>query len=84
MLNAPTGTYIAYSTGIDQVAEDGTKGNSPFTQALARAIVKPGVKLEDTFKEVRRIVEAETRAAESRLDEMALVRHLRKHALRQI
>jgi flagellar FliJ protein len=33
---------------------------------------------------VRRIVEAETRAAESRLDEMALVRHLRKHALRQI
>jgi hypothetical protein len=60
MLNAPTGTYIAYSTGIDQVAEDGTKGNSPFTQALARAIVKPGVKLEDTFKEVRRIVEAAT------------------------
>jgi flagellar protein FliJ len=33
---------------------------------------------------VRRIVEAETRASESRLDEMALVRHLRKHALRQI
>jgi hypothetical protein len=60
MLNAPTGTYIAYSTGIDQVAEDGTTGNSPFTQALARAIVKPGVKLEDTFKEVRRIVEAAT------------------------
>lgn len=33
---------------------------------------------------VRRIVEAEARASESRLDEMALVRHLRKHALRQI
>jgi flagellar protein FliJ len=33
---------------------------------------------------MRRIVEAEARAAESRLDEMAIVRHLRKHALRQV
>ncbi len=40
---------------------------------------------ESTEEErVRRIVEAESRAAESRLDEMAIVRHLRKHALRQI
>src|SRR5262249_4990746 len=60
IVNAPTGTYIAYSTGIDQVAEDGTTGNSPYTQALAQAIVKPGVKLEDTFKEARRLVKAAT------------------------
>jgi flagellar export protein FliJ len=33
---------------------------------------------------VRRIAEAEARAAQSRLDDMAIVRHLRKHALRQI
>lgn len=32
----------------------------------------------------RRVAEAETRAAQSRLDEMAIVRHLRKHALRQM
>jgi flagellar export protein FliJ len=33
---------------------------------------------------VRRIAEAEARAAQSRLDEIAIVRHLRKHALRQV
>jgi flagellar export protein FliJ len=33
---------------------------------------------------VRRIAEAEVRAAQSRLDDMAIVRHLRKHALRQV
>lgn len=33
---------------------------------------------------LRRQTEAESRAAQSRLDEMALARHLRKHALRQL
>ena len=33
---------------------------------------------------VRRAAEAEDRAAQSRLDEMALVRHLRKHSVRQV
>jgi hypothetical protein len=60
MVDAPRGTYIAYSTGVDQVAEDGTGANSPYTEALARAIIKPGVKLEDAFKEARRLVEAAT------------------------
>jgi flagellar protein FliJ len=32
----------------------------------------------------RRVTEAEGRAAQSRLDEIAIVRHLRKHALRQV
>jgi flagellar export protein FliJ len=31
---------------------------------------------------LRRLTEAEARAAQSRMDEMALVRHLRKHAIR--
>ena len=33
---------------------------------------------------LRRQTEAEARATQSRLDEMALARHLRKHALRQL
>jgi flagellar export protein FliJ len=33
---------------------------------------------------VRRIAEAETQAAQSRMDELSIVRHLRKHAFRQI
>ena len=32
----------------------------------------------------RRVAEAESRQAQSRLDELAIVRHLRKHALRQV
>ena len=33
---------------------------------------------------LRRAAEAENRAAQSRLDEMAIVRHLRKHSVRQV
>jgi flagellar export protein FliJ len=36
-----------------------------------------------TEHEAKRVAEIENRRAQSRLDEMAIVRHLRKHALRQ-
>ncbi|HEY2069090.1 MAG TPA: flagellar FliJ family protein [Rhizomicrobium sp.] len=36
-----------------------------------------------TEQQAKRVAEVETRRAQSRLDEMAIVRHLRKHALRQ-
>ena len=36
-----------------------------------------------TEQQAKRAAEVEARRAQSRLDEMALVRHLRKHALRQ-
>ena len=35
-------------------------------------------------QQVKRATEAENRRSQSRLDEMAIVRHLRKHALRQV
>src|ERR1700676_2450035 len=60
MVGAPRGTYIAYSTAPGDVAEDGTGRNSPYTQALTKAMIEPGVKLEDTFKKARQIVEAAT------------------------
>ena len=37
-----------------------------------------------TEQQVKRAAEAESSRSQSRLDEMALVRHLRKHALRQV
>ncbi|HEY1612275.1 MAG TPA: flagellar FliJ family protein [Rhizomicrobium sp.] len=37
-----------------------------------------------TEQEARRVAEIQTRKAQSHLDEMALVRHLRKHAMRQV
>jgi flagellar export protein FliJ len=37
-----------------------------------------------TEQQARRVAEVEAQRAQSRLDEMAIVRHLRKHALRQV
>ncbi len=52
-MDAPSGTLIAYSTAPGKVAADGRGKNSPYTQALARAIKKPGAPVEEVFKEVR-------------------------------
>jgi flagellar export protein FliJ len=37
-----------------------------------------------TEQQAKRVAEAESQKSQSRLDEMAIVRHLRKHALRQM
>ncbi|MEO6301053.1 MAG: caspase family protein [Paracoccaceae bacterium] len=52
-MSAPTGTFLAYATAPGQVALDGADGDSPFTRALAAKIGKPGLPIEQTFKEVR-------------------------------
>jgi formylglycine-generating enzyme required for sulfatase activity len=57
----PTGTFIAYSTAPGQVAADGTGRNSPYTEALAKQMLKPGIALEETFRDVRVKVLAETK-----------------------
>ncbi len=59
-MDAPRGALLSYSTAPGDVAADGTGVNSPFTKALATAIRTPGLKIEDTFKQVRRSVLAET------------------------
>lgn len=52
-MKAPTGTYLAYATAPGGVALDGADDNSPFTQALARNMTRPGVAIEQVFKRVR-------------------------------
>ena len=59
-IDAPSGSYIAYSAAPGQVAADGEGENSPYTLALAAALVEPGLKVEDVFKRVRVRVEDET------------------------
>ena len=56
----PLGTFIAFATAPGKVATDGTKGNSPFTKALAELIVAPGLPIEQVFKRVRERVVEET------------------------
>ena len=55
-MDAPRGALLSYSTAPGDVAADGAGRNSPFTEALARAIRTPGLKIEETFKQVRRQV----------------------------
>jgi Caspase domain len=52
-VNAPRGSYIAYATSPGAVAFDGEGKNSPYTSALADALSKPGLKLEEVFKLTR-------------------------------
>jgi len=48
---APTGTFVAYSAGPGQQAQDGEAGgNGLFTAELVKQIVTPGLKIEDVFK----------------------------------
>ena len=59
-MDAPSGSLIAYSAAPGQVAADGEGKNSPYTAALAKELVEPGLKVEDMFKRVRVAVEATT------------------------
>jgi formylglycine-generating enzyme required for sulfatase activity len=58
--DAPSGLLLAYSTSPNQVAADGDGRNSPFTLHLKQALVKPGLPLELTFKEVVKGVKRST------------------------
>ncbi len=60
-IDAPTGTLVAFSTAPGTVARDGAKGgNSPYSAALAKALVEPGLRIEDVFKHVRQSVNTAT------------------------
>jgi Caspase domain len=55
-VNAPVGTYVAYSTAPGTVAADGDGDNSPFTKALAQQLATPGLTIESVFKNTRSAV----------------------------
>lgn len=50
------GTYIAFATAPGEIAYDGEGENSPFTNALAEYLSKPGLPIEQVFKRVRETV----------------------------
>ncbi|MEP7341521.1 MAG: caspase domain-containing protein [Acidobacteriota bacterium] len=53
VVDAPTGTLIAYATQPGNTASDGSGRNGLYTQELLAAIRAPGLKVEDVFKRVR-------------------------------
>ena len=52
-MDAPTGTFIAYATAPGSTAADGTGANGLYTQHLLQALGRPGLKVEEVFKQVR-------------------------------
>lgn len=71
-MKAPTGTFLAYATAPGAVALDGANANSPFTQALASAILEEDKPIEQVFKNVRNQVIAETGGAQTPWDTSSL------------
>lgn len=47
------GSFIAYATSPGAVASDGSGRNGLYTQELLKALRKPGLSIEQVFKEVR-------------------------------
>jgi hypothetical protein len=54
--SVPSGTFLAFATAPGSVAADGTGNNGLYTQEILKAIITPGFRIEDVFKEVRRNV----------------------------
>lgn len=71
-MKAPTGTFLSYATSPGAVALDGLGQNSPFTTALAREMTKPGVAVEQMFKQVRVSVLEQTNGMQTPWDTSSL------------
>lgn len=59
-MNAPSGTFIAFSTAPGRTADDGTGRNSPFTEAFLKNLDLPDIQLEVFFKNVLQDVSKKT------------------------
>ena len=64
-INAPSGTLIAYSTAPGSVASDGSGRNGLYTQELLKQIRKPGLSIEDVFKQIRISVRSATSGSQT-------------------
>jgi len=72
-MDAPNGSFVAYSTAPGDVAADGAGRNSPFARALAGEMVKPGQAIEETFRNVRIQVMQETAQQQTPWDSSSMI-----------
>ncbi len=75
-MDAPVGSIIGYATGPGQTALDGSGAHSPYTQALADALLTPGLAIEQVFKQVRRRVYEGTGGAQTPWEESSLIQEV--------
>ena len=71
-MNAPTGTFIAYSTAPNTVALDGKGRNSPYTAELLKMLTVKHLKIEDLFKQVREAVMKKTNGRQVPWDQSSI------------
>ena len=72
-MDAPNGSFIAYSTAPGSVAADGIGANSPFVTALVRNMGRKGESIESIFRNVRREVRSATENTQTPWDSSSLV-----------
>ncbi len=60
IVDAPTGSIVAYSTAPGTEALDGKGAHSPYAAAFKKTIKQPGLPIEQFFKRVRRLVHEST------------------------
>jgi hypothetical protein len=63
---------VAFAAAPGQVAQDGDGANSPYTSALAEAILTPGLTVEEVFKQTRVAVLTETGGVQTPWEESSL------------
>ena len=72
-MDAPNGSFIAYSTAPGSVAADGLGSNSPFVTALVRNLSRKGESIEAIFRDVRREVVTTTDGTQTPWDSSSLM-----------
>lgn len=71
-IQTASGTFIAFATQPDNVAQDGAGRNSPFTEAFLANMEKPGLSLSDLMIEVRNDVMRQTNGKQVPWDSSSL------------
>jgi uncharacterized caspase-like protein len=72
-IDAPSGTFIAFAAAPGQTAQDGAVGtNGVFTGEFIKAMVEPGLPLEQVFKKVIVGVRADTQGAQTPWSESSI------------
>lgn len=72
-MDAPNGSFVAYSTAPGAVAADGDGRNSPFAMALSEQILLKGQPIEIVFRSVRKKVLALTAGRQTPWDSSSLI-----------
>ncbi|MBL8521638.1 MAG: caspase family protein [Betaproteobacteria bacterium] len=64
-IDAPPGTVVAFATAPGSTAADGSGRNGLYTKHLLANLARPGVQIEEAFKQVRAAVRAESRGRQT-------------------